>query len=46
MLVDLRTVTILPTLDEIFNVVSGDADRAHAERVDRAQLPGSDQLPH
>jgi len=46
MLIDFRAVTILPMLYEIFNILPGDADGAHAERMNRAQLAASDQLPY
>ena len=42
MLIVFRAVTILPMLYEIFNILPGDADGAHAERMNRAQLAGSD----
>src|SRR3989442_4727980 len=46
MLIDDRLTAILPTLNEIFNIVPGDADGAHTEGMNRAQLAGSDQLPN
>ena len=45
MLIDGRLTAIVPTLDEIFNVGPSDANRAHADGVNRRQLAGADQLP-
>jgi hypothetical protein len=36
-----RLLAIVPTVDEIFNVVSRDANCAHAWRMNRAQLAGT-----
>jgi hypothetical protein len=46
MLIDVWLTAILPTLHEIFNILPGNADGAHAERMNGAQLAGSDQLPY
>jgi hypothetical protein len=35
----------VPTLDQIFNVVAGDADRAHGWRMNRGQFAYTYQLP-
>jgi hypothetical protein len=44
-LIDDRLTAIVPTLHEIFNVAPGNPDRAHAWRMNCAQLTGSNQLP-
>jgi hypothetical protein len=44
-LIDGRLTAIVPTLHAIFNVASANPDRAHAWRMDCAQLTCSNQLP-